>query len=228
VRLRDGKPLGPEQAVKIGIGDAWPAGFAADGTLFYAVYTKLTDIFTTELDLTQGVVVKSPVRLLTRSAGAIRNPKYSPDGRKLLYSLGRDGSPWTLVLRDLDSGREREFPTGLTDVESEWMPDSHRVLVGRTLLDVDTGVKSSLPFGETLNGQNVKFLTPALDTNTLIVLLAPKTGSEAANARAIEYKLDSGATRNVYEAPPGFVLRNSAISPDGKSLLVLEAQQTAP
>jgi Tol biopolymer transport system component len=38
----------------------------------------------------------------------------------------------------------------------------------------------------------------------------------------VEYKLDSGATRVLYEAPADYLLRYSVISPDGKSLAFYE------
>ncbi|MEK7753977.1 MAG: hypothetical protein AAB654_18790, partial [Acidobacteriota bacterium] len=115
--------------------------------------------------------------------------------------------------------------TGISNAAFEWMPDSRQVLLDRFLLDLETGVKSSLPFTDNLNGQTVRSVAPGKDSNTFIVILV---NNPSKRFKLVEYKLDSGATRDLYEAPADYNLNYSAISPDGRSLIVSERERTEP
>ena len=223
IRLRNGKALGPEEPVKVGMGGATPAGFTADGVLYYSQSTRLQDIYSLSYDAAAGTTPKEPVKIVTRMPGAVRRPKYSPDGKKLLYARGLATSPLTLVVRDLASGEEREIPTDLpSGAMAEWMPDSRRVLLrGKELffLDVETGTKTLLRMDDKFEGRRIGRVIPTPDPNTLIFSTEHGIG-----AKVVEYKIDSRATRVLYEAPQSsvFEVNARAVSPDGRWLVVFE------
>jgi serine/threonine protein kinase/Tol biopolymer transport system component len=105
--LSGGRPSGEPRAVWDDIGLFGSAtGFTENGSLNYYFATNGFEVYTVPLDVAHGTV--GAVQLLEPRPGEMNNaPAYSPDGRALahLRNAGR-----RLVLRDLASNTEREFP----------------------------------------------------------------------------------------------------------------------
>jgi Tol biopolymer transport system component len=77
--------------------------------------------------LYRGRVGASGVLLLTSQAKQDGHPAVSPDGRWLAYVSAREG-PGKLVLRDLQSGAERQLTDGAeVDLYPVWSPDSRSI-----------------------------------------------------------------------------------------------------
>ena len=105
--LSGGRPSGEPRAVWDDIGLFGSAtGFTKNGSLNYYFATNGFEVYTVPLDLAHGTV--GAVQLLEPRPGEMNNaPAYSPDGQTLAH-LRNSGR--RLVLRDLASNTEREFP----------------------------------------------------------------------------------------------------------------------
>lgn len=104
--LADGRPSGDARIVWPDIAPYGTArAFAGNGSLFYYFATTRWEIYTAELDLGAGVV-GHPEHVEPLANEMNEAPAFSPDGRHLAHVRGRR----RLVLRDLDTGAEREFP----------------------------------------------------------------------------------------------------------------------
>jgi Tol biopolymer transport system component len=71
-------------------------------------------------DLQSGVTrrYRSPI-----TGRAVRTPAVSPDGRRIIFQVSRDGA-WLL---DLSTGKMRQVLDDPTAEEYAWAPDGHRV-----------------------------------------------------------------------------------------------------
>lgn len=69
------------------------------------------------------------LRRIAGFGGQIYSPVWSPDGRRILYAQG--GDRWTLVEREVASGRQRTFdPGGDMVLTPSYAPDGQRVAIG--------------------------------------------------------------------------------------------------
>lgn len=153
--VEDGRPAGEPRMV---FQDVYPYGdvyrFAKNGSVFFYIATNRWEVYTASVDLAAGRI--GDAELLVRLNGEENNaPAYSPDGRYLahLRSRGR-----RLVLRDLASGSEREFPIGGSFafvVSVDWCPNGQAVLVtgfqrtyATTRIDVSRGGAERLPLAD--------------------------------------------------------------------------------
>jgi hypothetical protein len=99
------------------VGQAWaPSWFRGGDRLAYSVEDVLVIA-----DLRRGTsrVVRSP-----RPGHLVRTPAVSPDGRRVVFQVHRDGA-WLL---DVATGRVRRVLDDRTAEEFAWSPDSRRVI----------------------------------------------------------------------------------------------------
>ena len=118
---------GEPRPVRRGLGQFLPMGVTARGDLFYGVRTGTTDIVVSDGD---GVTKPLP----TRTPGHNSAPAWSRDGKKLAY-LSRRGAPnfgiqsRLIVIRDMETGTERDLPAGLATVSAvRWSRDGEWLL----------------------------------------------------------------------------------------------------
>jgi len=106
--LADGRPTG---AARVVWRDVAPYGtaraFAQNGSLFYYFASSSFEIFVSDLDIAAGTI-SEPKLIPSQGHEMNEAPAFSPDGRYLAHMRGRR----RLVVRDLNTGAEREFPTG--------------------------------------------------------------------------------------------------------------------
>ena len=137
IRIEGGKPHGAPRLLKRNIGLVEPLGVTGDGSFYYGVRTKSNNVYVATLDETASKLVAPPRRLSHRFEGNNTFADWSPDGRYLAYaSQPRGGgrpSAWTMVIRDMESGRERELLLKLTNdnrrLRPRWSPDGRFILV---------------------------------------------------------------------------------------------------
>lgn len=117
--------------VRTGLGRALLLGLTAAGDLYYGVRDAASDIFLAD----PKDVAATAVRMPSRYGGLNFRPAFSPDGTRLTY-LSRRGTEnfhqdtRALVVRDLQSGAERELPLPLAHIESAvWMANSKALAV---------------------------------------------------------------------------------------------------
>lgn len=154
IALAGGQPIGAPEIVRPDLGqDVRPLGFTRDGSYYYRSRTEMSDVFITEVDFASGRLLSPPVLATQRFAGMNNGPRWSPDGRQLLYLSRRGpGAGWgakTMWFRDTATGEVRELQTKLETVaRADWYPDGRSVLAiaqiasswpGQFRIDAQTG-----------------------------------------------------------------------------------------
>jgi Tol biopolymer transport system component len=107
-------------------------------------------------------------RALATASRRMSNPRFSPDGRRLLYSRARGGVPPDVLVLDLESGAERSLE-GL-DGYPLWSSAASLVTwgaAGATSIDLETGQRRKLelpgPWLATGDRYRAAFRTPTPD-----------------------------------------------------------------
>jgi len=147
-----GKPAGPAELIKGDVGEHfWPVSLTNDGALYYASRIGLRNSLLAEFDPATGKIVSGPSEIAPKSSGHTENAAFSADGQWLAYyrqKRFRDDR-YTLVLRSLATGKERETATQFKTVHAQrWFPDGQSLLVyaedsergrGYYRFEIDTG-----------------------------------------------------------------------------------------
>ncbi len=84
------------------------------------------DLWITALDMKGGGIPKGKPRQLTDYLGADRDPSPSPDGKAIVFTSDRDGTP-NLWILDLDSGHSHQF-TKQGGFSPSWSPNGEWIL----------------------------------------------------------------------------------------------------
>jgi Tol biopolymer transport system component len=143
IRVRDGKASDAPVLVKADIGRVTNLGFTRDGAFYFRAATVLEDALTVQIDPARGTVTGPPQRVSRRYVNSTFAPRWSPDGRQLAYvvNAGKTGIGYRevgevrFVVRDVESGEEREFPApfrfnpGLFPRAYRWFPDNRSLLL---------------------------------------------------------------------------------------------------
>jgi Tol biopolymer transport system component len=136
--VADGKPQGPPERLKAGIGNlSWTLGLTRKGSLYYTVRTAANDVFVAELDSATGKVVSRGMPVSQRHAGRYGYAVWSPDGRRLASialspdrPAGFTEGPFPIItIRDMATGEERDIKHSVPDLKNfNWTPDGHSLL----------------------------------------------------------------------------------------------------
>ena len=133
IRVKDGKAEGSPQLVKANTGNIWPRGFTNNGTLYYGTEVGNQNIFQARLNLETGQLIDPPRQVVQHFVGENFYPTLTRDGKYLAY-LSRRGSAGevTPVIREVDTGAERELPLTITLPKYTnplpWSPDGTALL----------------------------------------------------------------------------------------------------
>jgi Tol biopolymer transport system component len=104
------------------VGLAWDLAWSPDGTRF--AFTCDTDICTLRSDgtgLTQ----------LTFAPTVEKRPKWSPDGRQLVFQVANGTStqhPYSIAVMDAAGGIPRRIGASVVGTDPTWSPDGSRIL----------------------------------------------------------------------------------------------------
>jgi Tol biopolymer transport system component len=147
-----GKPAGPVELIKGDVGERfYPVGSTHDGSVYYSNKVGLMNSLLAEFDPATGKMVSGPSEIAPEFSGHTENAAFSADGQWLAYCrMSRfRGDPYTLVLRSLATGKEREVATPFRRVSAQrWFPDGQSLLVygdhsksgrGYYRFEIDTG-----------------------------------------------------------------------------------------
>jgi serine/threonine protein kinase len=223
--VADGRPDGDARAIWDDIGPyGQTLGFAENGSLFYYFAGSGWELYSVDVDLARGIVGQP--ELVPPQRGEINNaPAYSPDGRYLAHLRG---SGRRLVLRELSTGNEREFPLGGSRIAPtvDFCPDGRSLIVagyqgtrGQVVVHVNT------EHGRTEQVSVVaEATTPALcvgNDNDLLYVGARKPSEPS---RILRRSLLTGAESLVYRGPPARL--EFARSPDGSRIAILTRPRT--
>ena len=128
-----GKPAGQAELIKGGIGESfWPIGLTHDGTVYYVSNVALANSLMAEFDRAASRIVSGPSEVAPKSSGRTQNAAFSADGKQLAYYRKKrfDSGRYTLILRSLATGEEREIATQFDAVHAQqWFPDGRSLLV---------------------------------------------------------------------------------------------------
>ena len=110
VRVAEGKPLGEPGQLKADFRNAHAIGFTRDGSLFYDVTLRQSDIYVAGLEAASGKLTSEPERVNQRSIGNSEGRvAWLPDGKSLSFFNNRSGMR-PLVVHTLATGEERDVP----------------------------------------------------------------------------------------------------------------------
>lgn len=205
-RFAGGVPVGAPQILKPD-GAGLSLGVTPGGTLYVYKIVSSRDVVVAELDLAAGRLTR-PRGFESGFVVRPRVPDWSPDGRRLAYPGGADG---TVVIRDLEAGTTRELAGGLLFVrDPRWSPDGSRLLVA----------------SRDLQGRNGIFTIDVESGDVAAVVLGPSFGATPVwsadgakiyyvNNGIVERTLASGEERTLWKSS---LARRLEISPDGKWL----------
>jgi len=134
VHITGGKQQGEPELLKKDFGYHAPEvlGFAPDGSFYYKTDTSLGGLYNGAVDLETGKVLVPPAPVTTRYTGPPDQPRWSPDGRNLLY-VSRRGyfGPGNniLTIRSAATEEERFLSPRLRGVRNiSWAPDGRSVI----------------------------------------------------------------------------------------------------
>jgi Tol biopolymer transport system component len=230
IPIEDGRPQGTARLLQPGT--VRPLGFTRAGALFYALRTGTIDAYVASIDLASGRVLEPPRIAARNVTGVNSRPRWSPDGRALVYQADRTAGNGfgarRLILQDVDTGVERDVNVPLPYFQrAEWSPDGRAVLLQARSNNARGFFRVDVASGETT------LAIPRPDGAGYAPSWAPDgrtvfyTSSGAAARGIVARDLQTGDERMVYPAPAGRGPGDSSVSPDGKWVAFREGNAPA-
>jgi len=210
VPVTDGRPTNPPVLVwrEVRFGDRGPQRFASNGSLFFDGPLGSQRIGTATIDESLASIDFSET-LTSPLGGELSLPAFSPSGRYLAYLRGLRH----LVVRDLETEAERDFPVANDDAfvtGPKWCPDSralifsgqhngpliHRISLEHATVDQLRGPEAEACIG---HGDGVLYAGPAQE----IVRLDLATGTEATQ---FDGAIGGGDGNRILPSPDGSMI----------------------
>jgi Tol biopolymer transport system component len=226
VHVKDGKPVGDPEKVKMNIGKETGLGFSHDGTYYHSEFARSSSEFVVQVDPSTWKPKNEPARLSDPFRyESVQAPYWSLDGKRLAYlaNVGQD----RFVIHDFDSGQDRELPTRGAKGSATllgWSADGKSLQVaaatGFRLVDTETQQDRLIPLAgaeqpRALSTDGKKVFYAAFDSAPLERSTAPASDSFRLRRR----DLDTGADNELYRAESARTsVLNLMPSPDGRSL----------
>jgi len=224
--LNKGKWQDQPQLVKSEVGSTESVGISAQGTMFYAVDSRATDVFSAKIDIITGKVISPPWKISLSYEGKNDSPKLSPDGTRVAYLSSRGPQTLvsrlmanTIVVQTLASGKESDFPMPFaiaTMYNLTWSADSRQVFFSGVdgekkwygyRLDVSTGARAKL-MEEEIRGSSC-----VSSDGKDIFLISSSSRQEGSIQRQ---SIARGTKETIFTAPA--FLNQITLSPDNKRL----------
>jgi len=222
--MSNGKPQGEPRLVR---GDLWrlrDAFLDAAGRLFYQINAGDRDTYMVNIDAQTGRTRSQPLALSKDPGADYSSPQFSPDGKYVAVIARPADKPQEVLIRSLSGDDVRRFPVlGRGGLGVEWIPGSQAL----ALIVFDSAFHQNLVRLDLVSGeQNVLLkqggMSPvAFSPDGRTIYYSPHARDEAVAARIVAREVASGSERVVYSAPRGSSALASAVSRDGKTLIVL-------
>ena len=213
---------GAPKLVKSNIGDVVPVGMTVDGALFFETTISERDIEVATIDLESGRALSPPARPVERHVGTSSDPAWSLDGRWLAYKSSRrhETNGQVLVIREVDSGRERELSVNLRNFRYlSWAPNGSALAAGGVDLTGRRGVFQI----DVASGLVTPVVVPGAEALSMLMSF-PQWSPDAthlyytdANGAIQARDLASGRDRELFRSSPGAPMH---LSPDGRWIAV--------
>ena len=201
-------------------------GIARDGSLFYPVRVSRRRLKIAEIDMETGKLLQQPTSPIERFVGSNSGGAFSRDGDELAYRSQRRGwNQHVIVIRSLETGKEREIPHQLSQLGGiSWQPDGKRLRVGgrdqngeRGFFDVDAATgETQFVVASTNRGANMG--SPQWTPDGLRILY--RDYQTKGREGLYSYTVADGST----EAIPGNFgdVFNFSLSPDGRQIATIQ------
>lgn len=229
---KNGKPEEPA-LVKANMGAIASLGVTQSGAFCYVNLVSFFNVFSAEIDVSNGKLVSKPEKLVKHHEGMNDWPEYSPDGKYMVYLSKRNISEAkrtpratgsVVCIYSLDTGKMEEIPTSLDPTGPPcWSPDGNQILItggyedgnwGLYSLDVKTGEAVPLIINDSI-GMSYEW---SHDGESIFYVLR----NEAENfSEIIERNLQSGKERTIHHEDEALSFSISCSS-DGKWLAMLD------
>ena len=241
--VSDGRRTGEPELVKPDLWQFVPVGFAADGRYFYGVRTGSREVYVTSFESENGTVVGPPAAVNPRPLNDDIRPRWSPDGRHIVYVSDRPAASRSIVIHSLESGAVREMdqlPYG-NPVTVQWTPDGGSLLVEASYqgdsLDQATFYRLDLRTGESsvilrrIPEERANDPNLSADGRWVVYNEALEDSEGRYAFRIVREDLSTGDATELYRTPYGGwgQIREMSLSPDGDWLaLSMRSSDEAP
>ena len=221
--MSNGKPQGEPHLVR---GDLWRLrGSFIDtaGRLYYEINAGDRDAYVVNIDAETGRTRSQPLPLSKAAGADYQSPQFSPDGKYVAMIARPAGKPQEVLIRSLSGDEVRRFPLlARAGVSAQWIPGSQALAL--TVFD-STFSQNLVRLDLVSGGQSVLLkqggMSPVVFSHDgKTVYYSPHAREDAVAPRLVARELASGAERAVYSAPGGSSVLASAVSRDGKTLMV--------
>lgn len=232
--VADGQPRGQPRLLAEALGRITPKGVAADGSVFYLRDTGSSEVYLARADMEKRTL-ETPRPVGRYPGSANRYPSFSPDGRFIAYlsaspaSALAEATDDVLSIQPVDAEDYRSFSSGVRfqggPFRLDWFADGRSLLVygaeknwsGLYRVDVGTGQADwFLRDSSTLS--SLMFSAVSADRKEVFVYRA----RQAPGAIVVQ-SIGTGTERVIYRSGGLGAILSLAPSPDGRSLLFIEA-----
>jgi Tol biopolymer transport system component len=174
-----------------------------------------------------------PFRLITVTSmpGAEGMPSLSPDGNFVAFTwtgsdFTQDADIWVKPVTGDVAQRLTSTPN-FHEAYPSWSPDGQQIVFQRTEDGVSRGVHVISPYGGAERMIVATGGNPSWTPDSRAVLIVMRTESMPRSSAVVEYRLDSGARRQLTWPPPGFIDEFPKVSPDGTTLAFARTSESA-
>ena len=221
--VRNGKPHGEPHLVR---GDLWGLSqvfLDATGRLYYLINAGDRDAYLVNIDAQTGRTRSQPLPLSKDPGVDYSSPQFSPDGKYVAMIATPAGKSQEVLIRSLSGDEVRRFPViARLATSAQWIPGSQAL----ALTVFDSVLSQNLVRLDLVSGERTVLLkqegfspvTFSPDGRT--VYYSPHRRDDTVAPRIVARELASATERVVYSAPPGSSALASAVSRDGKTLMV--------
>jgi Tol biopolymer transport system component len=199
-----GRPLGPQM----------PATMVRSGALYYSVSQPRLNVYHVALG-SDGKAAGEPRIATSHEANNDCCAAVSPDGRRLAYY---SRSPRVLVIRELSTGSEQEYPLSLeindmVATRPQWFPDGQSVMVHGSVPQQGGNRQYRVDLG---SGRSELLPTGGIGVHSR---LSPDGSAILAGVNGLRWHdLKTGEVTPVGEAEPEVAILSPTISPDGTQI----------
>lgn len=223
----DGKPSGSPRLLKADLGQVWPLGLSRNGSLHYGLQTGVHDLYIASFDFSDGKLLNAPTPVV--HIGPSGPGAWSPDGKYLAYMSSRHSLRLTtIVIRSLETGRERELTPRLDFMFPgygvRWSCDGRSLEVNGIEEDGGRGVfKVDAETGDTslllkASPGTVGVNSEELPGGSSLVALWHEHTKEGEVSKMVVHNLQTGLERELVSVLSPPVLAWFSLSPDSSQV----------